>query len=316
MNPNLIHLSNVIRFSRDTPVKRFSRQNKSGSPDKSHATDNKINSSRSDAQLVSLNKEKPSLLEIDETNLIENFNETKEELEEVVNHEVRRFMMQNPNKKLHSAYKSEKRIPKFPMKSLFNKSGNQEANHYSECKLEMANGINTLYNKIKDLEIFSQGAQNKNKLSKRIDTKVKLKKFFFRQLMFNCRNMVQYGLKVSDVMKIDFGRSMDTRLKVELFTNAKLNNTKYLYEVYRQKRLLMFLLNEKGQTTLNISVRRGDSDMVFLLCLLKGPKNMHDDDGMRPIDIAVQNNNEEIVKVRLALMRYFFLLEQTPGELS
>jgi ankyrin repeat protein len=79
-----------------------------------------------------------------------------------------------------------------------------------------------------------------------------------------------------------------------------MNNITELHQMIQADRSIIFVLDEKGQTLLHLAIRWNCYEAALLILLFQGPKNMPDNSGYRPIDLAVSNQGLDISRLLLA----------------
>lgn len=88
----------------------------------------------------------------------------------------------------------------------------------------------------------------------------------------------------------------------DLFAAVRKNCVNIVQKIIENDRLLMFEVDQRGQTGMHVALRRGFHNIASFMVLKKGPINKVDNRGCRPIDIAVQNSDIEMCRVTLLLL--------------
>lgn len=170
-----------------------------------------------------------------------------------------------------------------------------------ECNLANLQELETFKIKLQDINRKKKLINMRSLHVTKLDRK-RLLALFNRQIKQCAQDMTLYDLTISQVhwhhqvCSLSF-KPFDGNLTKAFFSAIRKNSKEIVQRMVRSDRLLLFSVNHKNETGLHMALRRGFTDIAAFIVIEKGPINKVDDRNSRPLDIAIQNNDLNIVQV-------------------
>lgn len=251
-----------------------------------------------------------------------NSEEIKRAATEHVDLELREYLKRPPDYITDILHNRHKELKNFKLSLAINPSGSpltetlaKTAQHLHDVDLANNNDIATFRRRLNDADsrkrLIHAGSLHVDCIDNR-----RLMAMFNKQIKACARDMHTYDL---DIKQVCMCVSVNDKLSIcdgvcvrgcgasvldvkEFFGAVKRNWKERVQGMVKRNRMIIFGVDDNGQTGLHMALRRGFNDIATFIILEKGPINKIDDRDARPLDIAIQNNDIEMSQVKFNIL--------------